>query len=150
MSATACYRKGEVNMNRELKFKALDKIDNKVKDVINIDFSKNIVGLYYLDESKKEYLPGVGEFYTDTYCERKLSAVALMEYTGIKDKNDVELYEGYIYNMGDKNILYTVVWNDTGFMGKQLGSNSYDGLSHLKEKIEIVGNIYENAELINS
>lgn len=70
------------------------------------------------------------------------------QYTGINDINEKELYEGDIYNMGDKNIMYLVVWNDTGFTGKQLRSRSYAGLSHWKERIEIVDNKCDNPELI--
>lgn len=70
------------------------------------------------------------------------------QFTGVNDKNGKEIYEGDIYNMGDKNIMYLVVWNDTGFTGKQIGSRSYAGLSHWKEKIEIIGNKYDNSKLI--
>lgn len=68
------------------------------------------------------------------------------QYTGLKDINDTEVYEGDEYHLGDPNITYTVVWNDTGLIGKQNGSSSYAGLSHWQERIEIVGNIYEGAQ----
>lgn len=73
----------------------------------------------------------------------------VMQYTGLKDRDGVKIYEGDIYTMGDRNILYQVVYRDTGFIGKQLRSSSYAGLSHWHKKIEIIGNIYENPNLIN-
>lgn len=72
----------------------------------------------------------------------------ILQYTGITDKDGKELCEGDIYHQGDPNIRYVVVWNDTGLMGKQIGSNSYAGLSYWKDKIELLGNSYENPELM--
>ena len=68
------------------------------------------------------------------------------QYTGLKDKNGKEIYEGDIYQQGDSNIKYLVVWHDTGFIGKQVKSSSYAGLECWKDKIEIIGNIYESKE----
>ena len=70
------------------------------------------------------------------------------QFTGLTDKNGKEIFEGDIYNMGDKNILYVVVWRDCGLIGKQLGSTSYAGVEYWKEKIEIIGNIHDNPELL--
>ena len=68
----------------------------------------------------------------------------IMQYTGLKDKNGKEIYEGDIYHAGDPSITYTVVWHDAGLIGKQNGSSSYAGLSHWQDRIEVIGNIYEN------
>jgi hypothetical protein len=70
------------------------------------------------------------------------------QYTGLPDTNGKEIYEGDIYNMGDRNILYVVLWRDSGLIGKQISSSSYAGLEHWQDKIEIIGNIYENPELL--
>src|SRR5690625_6165304 len=86
--------------------------------------------------------------FSDIDNQPKPERYVLMQYTGIKDKNGKEIYEGDIYHMGDPRITYTVIWNDTGLIGKQNGSSSYAGLEHWKEKIEIIGNIFEHKELL--
>lgn len=73
---------------------------------------------------------------------------AFMQYTGLKDKNGREIYEGDIYHQGDPNITYTVVWHDTGLIGKQNGSSSYAGLGYWQDRIEVIGNVFEHTHLI--
>ncbi|MNJ55453.1 YopX protein [compost metagenome] len=70
------------------------------------------------------------------------------QYTGLKDKNGKEIYEGDVYHQGDPRITYTVVWQDSGLMGKQNGSCSYAGLSHWRDRIEVIGNRWDNPELL--
>ena len=71
------------------------------------------------------------------------------QFTGMTDKNELKIFEGDIYNMGDDNIRYVVVWRNCMFMGKQIGSNSYAGLDYFESDIKKVGNIYDNPELLN-
>lgn len=70
------------------------------------------------------------------------------QFTGLKDKNGAEIFEGDIYHHGDKSIMYMVVHHDTSLIGKQLGSSSYAGLEHWRDKIEVVGNQVDNPELL--
>lgn len=65
------------------------------------------------------------------------------QYSGHKDKNGEKIYEGDIYHQGDKSITYTVVWHDSGLIGKQNGSSSYAGIKHWRNRIEVIGNIHQ-------
>lgn len=69
----------------------------------------------------------------------------LMQYTGLKDKNGVEIYEGDILKHG--GYIGTVTWyKDTAcFMQSMINSTG----SHLIDSTcEVIGNIYENPELV--
>ena len=70
------------------------------------------------------------------------------QFTGMMDISGEELFEGDIYNMGDDNIRYVIVWRNCMFIGRQVGNNSYAGLDYWESKIKKVGNIHDNKELL--
>lgn len=71
------------------------------------------------------------------------------QYTGVKDKKGVEIYEGDIFLLGDKTILHVVEWIDSGFKGRQISNKSTVGLEYWQDRIEIIGNIHDNPQLLN-
>lgn len=76
----------------------------------------------------------------------------IMEYTGLKDKNGKEIYEGDIINIGDKDEICSIEktfieYEGGSFIIKYLGFK-YSLWNFDSNDIEIVGNIYENPELL--
>lgn len=67
-----------------------------------------------------------------------------MQYTGLKDKNGKEIYDGDIIIWSEKR--YKIVWHEkiAGFVMENNGIERPD----IEFDIEIIGNIYENPELI--
>ena len=84
-----------------------------------------------------------GDWNMGGYANYEVIPETVGQFTGLKDKNWVEIYEGDIFHLGDKNITYTVVWHDTGLRGKQNGASNYVGIEHWKRHIEIIGNIHD-------
>lgn len=71
------------------------------------------------------------------------------QYTGLKDKNGQEIYNGDIIKSNLSGIIYKIEWKEeyAQFIGHSL--HSYYCPSTWKNG-EVIGNIYENPELINN
>lgn len=124
---------------REIKFRAWDKEYKSMHEASYIDWHENEVGY------------DKGNYYTN------LDSCILMQYTGLRDKNGVEIYEGDIIGREKDDTKscvshHVVEWHDTGFMGRQVCSySSYIGLvvwTQHKDGYVVLGNIYENPELL--
>ncbi len=124
---------------REIKFRVWHEVDKMMFDVSELSFRAG--GIHFNG-------PGVGDGWCTSDMPQVEKTCTLMQFTGLTDKNGKDIYEGDIYYQGDKNILYVVVWHDTGLIGHQVGSSSYAGLTYWNDKIEVIGNVYENPELI--
>ncbi len=77
----------------------------------------------------------------------------VMQFTGIKDVNNKEIYEGDIVQLSCQCCIYKIVWNvkklcfepkDNGYSQKH--NVDIDVWEH---EIEVIGNIYETPELFD-
>lgn len=124
---------------REIKFRAWDKITKKMYKVSSIHIEDEYVDLF----EKNIY---EGEF------KRKFSEIVLMQYTGLKDKNGVEIYEGDIVNCTSgcpHEIVFLEEYAGTyiGGMPAWYLSGLNSGYSWTGEE-EITGNKFDNPELL--
>lgn len=112
---------------REIKFRIWDKIDKFMSGPFEVI---DLAGTKRIDENLQRHS-------------------VYMQYTGLKDKNGKEIFEGdivlYTDFGGDKNHL-VVEWseNDGAFLFGWVRTD------YAISKGEVVGNIYENPELLNS
>ena len=131
---------------RQIKFRAWLKNFQKMVDVVEIDFLEGCIVWIYDDYINQEQIKEVDKF----------EDIILMQYTGIKDKNGVEIYEGDVIKTDD-NHKFKVIWDETRFIGVDsvrdgngyicyIDSHYKDG----KSRLEIIGNIYDNPELMGA
>jgi uncharacterized phage protein (TIGR01671 family) len=124
---------------REIKFRAWDK---RLKEWLGahhwvIDPNNGAVMVYLEDE----------ELY------RVINHVALMQYTGLKDKNGVEIYEGDLFEDGEDESVNWVVY-DADYAGYGTEGNHGNNwwtpadLAKHASEYEVIGNIYENKDLL--
>lgn len=80
------------------------------------------------------------------------------QYTGFKDRNGTEIYEGDILEVASKDLKFQVVYEEPSFNRKWIDDISKRYREHLTEPLawntyiicEVIGNIYENPELLEA
>lgn len=124
------------------KFRAWDKISKKMFPVMMIDFGQSYVMI--------EEINGL-------WCERDFDEIELMRPTGLKDKNGKEIFEGDIVKYKYKKCTFTDIATYSkfyAFFGLKDDTGdlicSFDWLLENvgKDGFEVIGNIYENPELL--
>lgn len=111
---------------REIKFRAWDKDDNVMKS------SRTLRELMVADPIHDQVI--------DDYV--------FDQFIGLHDKNGKEIYEGDIYTHGSVDIRYKVIYRGDQFIGNQIGNKSLAGITTWLPRIEVIGNIHENPELL--
>lgn len=124
---------------REIKFRAWDTVGKQWLWITGFETAETSVSDgYTLD----------GLFHDGDYVGKE--GIILMQYTGLKDRNGREIYEGDILR-DDEMGLNVVRWEDGSFwleMFYEGGQSLMEHLSDYNEVCEVIGNIYENPELL--
>ena len=151
-------------MSREIKFRAWDKEEKFMLQ----DIQSMYDGSCNHKETEERY-GWISCF--DSFIDNDNYVV--MQYTGLTDKNGTEIYEGDILKMHqflfdgneyEKETIGVIKWGEYGWLlsqidGKEvneyMGYKNGEGETYLihfyglhEESFEVIGNIYENAELL--
>lgn len=134
---------------REIKFRGYSKNFNMM--ILNETWESASDGMVkacnqYMKEHHIDSIP----VERGTFLPTKDNDMVLMQYTGLKDKNGKETYEGdIIQDLNGKK--YVIKWgiNSNGFIAKstEIHCNVYSSY-HLVPKTKIIGNIYENPDVL--
>ena len=124
-------------MTREIKFRAWDKDTEQ--------------GMFYGGFS----IHSTGKIQSDMF---NVESLIVMQYTGLKDKNGVEIYEGDIVNHLFHKEPFKVIWNEKNcsFIALYLGGRGRYS-EGIKDKLlqvdnvwyEVIGNVHQNPELLS-
>ena len=130
---------------REIKFRAWLKEDKKMVNVETMDFTDK--SMQYLEKSE----------IINAYLLRRVTFddAELMQYTNLKDKNGKEIYEGDIVLI---KLDETSTWHKTvvgfkkgAFIADLIDKEDYVYIFHHRftgDDFEIIGNVYENKNLL--
>ena len=133
---------------REIKFRAWDKVNKEMVDRRMFAISND--GKILRQTFSDQFLyPGPTP---EGFCEfkRDQGKIIIMQYTGLKDKKGKEIYEGDI-------ILATIIENllpsgeNSEYVDKRVveWNKEQGGFAFAEDEYEIIGNIYENKDLLN-
>ena len=107
---------------REIKFRVWDK------------YNKKMIKLGNLENISMRKTAG----YDDDFANFEVQ-----QFTGLKDRKGVEIYEGDICKEG--NLIYEVKAGN-GLFELWLGDYGDTGIWNVHNRLEVIGNIYENSE----
>lgn len=126
------------------KFRAWDKETQTMLDVSLIDFNKSVLVGEHWDFGETNFI--------------KFDDINLMQSTGLFDKNGKEIFEGDIITNGSSIVdvkshptlgFYTVVNDSERFFGSNTSIKDFENdVEEFSSVTEIIGNIYENPELL--
>jgi len=122
---------------KEIKFRAWDKNKREMREVTSLNFYDEYI---WVDET-----PMTGD-------RLPLHTTPIMQYTGLKDKNGKEIFEGDIveieYTNNTKEISYVEFEQDFCIFVLKVNSYDYKELTPETDCFEVIGNIYEHPHLL--
>lgn len=122
---------------REIRFRAWSEDTREMVQVARLDIKEETI----------HYENGIKSINREQELGFWWKPYVIMQYTGLKDKNGVQIYEGDIVKYF-KNELAVIVYQNGGFDIRSLSWKECEPLQRRLGEIEVIGNIYENKDLL--
>lgn len=108
----------------------------EVDDIMSIDFGKSEIGVKTL--------------FFDQTNRYDFDDIVLMQSTGMRDKNDREIFEGDIIDSTDGFLTGVIEFRVSlgMFVSELVEYNNFERLCNVASSREIIGNIHTNPELV--
>ncbi len=129
---------------REIKFRAWVDTKDSYHKGMYYGVEKSYDTLGEMTNTKGEEVEYYWQSFDSVLCEAKDGELILMQYTGLKDKNGKEIYEGDLIR--DSDGIAEVKWaqSECGFIAWY---NQFNILNFPKD-CEVIGNVWENKDLL--
>jgi uncharacterized phage protein (TIGR01671 family) len=140
-------------MSREIKFRAWDAPNNEMR------YSDKHDGEFYINLNGVMYMYGIPKSKNQYF-----KSYDVMQFTGLQDKNGKPIFEGDILKSEFVNCYFAIEWNngaacydwyiltETKKQGASLAKSIEEAPAKagkpFMEIVEVIGNIYENPELL--
>ena len=141
-------------MNRKIKFRVWDTVTKRMLS----DF--NLFGEVTCFDLVRQWLM---EFPDGRGSLERMNDIETMQFTGLRDKNGKEIYEGDIISISDNDPTSTGGWSlmvvefhGSAWCYRDTLNNKIDdvfsliGDSNQDDEAVVIGNIFENADLVTS
>lgn len=140
-----------------IKFRAWDRPLNRMVEVVSINWPEWFLTAR-LDDSDKNY-KGYSERHS--FKNEETDRFVLMQFTGLKDKNGVEIFEGDVVKIcgescpedaDDEKHIMVIKWDKQGgYISEYNCGFEFDPLIGNDDlEMEVIGNIYEHPHILTN
>ena len=150
---------------REIKFRGKAVTSTNELEEIGIEHENGWVVSNLIQNGDQPWIVGDIIEWDDEYIAHdfwvKVHPESVGQYTGLKDKNGKEIYEGDIVNFNDFDSLRTGGYTEDNILNgevkflyggwivdTEIGQYELHNVRENDEEVEVIGNIYENPELL--
>ena len=139
-------------MNRPLKFRVWDKYQNKF-----LPSYGDLGILFYHEQGESWHSKGIRDIVPVSWFltahNNNLGNYIVQQYTGLKDSKGTDIYEGDIYYDKIYKAYCQCIWDVERLTYRWVGKNMSLPIGprddDMSVEVKIVGNIFENPELLN-